>query len=52
MVDSYANRFFELRSKIDPNNNTSVAHVVLKFVQGLLPQLMTITYVSNPGDVQ
>ncbi len=51
-VDSYANRFLELRSKIDPNNNTPVAHVVLKFVQGLLPQLMTITYASNPGDVQ
>ncbi len=51
-VDSYANRFLELRNKIDPNNNTPVAHVVLKFVQGLLPQLMTITYVSNPGDVQ
>ncbi len=32
MVDSYANRFLELRSKIDPNNNTPVAHVVLKFV--------------------
>ena len=52
MVDSYTNRFLELRSKIDPNNNTSVAHVVLKFVQGLLSQLMIITYVSNPGDVQ
>ncbi len=37
IVDSYANRFLELRSKIDPNNNTPVAHVVLKFVQGLLP---------------
>ena len=52
MVNSYANRFLELRSKIDPNNNTPVAHVVLKFVQGLLPQLMIITYASNPGDVQ
>src|SRR6266540_4176908 len=50
-VDSYANRFLELRSKIDPNNNTPVAHVVLKFVQELLPQLMTITYVSNPEDI-
>ena len=52
MVDSYANRFLELRSKIDPNNNTLVAHVVLKFVQGLLPQLMTITYALNLGDIQ
>jgi len=50
-VDSYANRFLELRSKIDPNNNTPAAHVVLKFVQGLLSQLMTITYASNPGDI-
>ncbi len=31
-VDSYANKFLELRSKIDPNNNTPAAHVVLKFV--------------------
>src|SRR6266508_483999 len=52
LVDSYTNRFLELRSKIDPNNNTPVAYVVLKFVQGLLPQLMIITYASNPGDVQ
>jgi len=52
MVDSYANRFLELRSKIDPNNNTSVAHIVLKFVQGLLLQLMIITYVLNLGDIQ
>jgi len=29
-----------------------VAHVVLKFVQGLLLQLMTIIYVSNLGDLQ
>ncbi len=32
IVDSYANRFLELRSKIDPNNNIPVAHIVLKFV--------------------
>jgi len=51
-VDSYANRFLELKSKIDPNNNISVAHIVLKFIQGLLPQLMTITYASNSRDVQ
>src|SRR6266498_5607281 len=51
-VDNYANRFLELRRKIDPNNNTPVVHIVLKFVQGLLPQLMTITYASNPGDLQ
>ena len=51
-VDSYANRFLELKSKIDSNNNTSAAYVVLKFVQGLLSQLMTITYASNPGDIQ
>jgi len=51
-VNSYANRFLELRKKIDPNNNTPVAHVVLKFIQGLLPQLMIITYALNPGDVQ
>ncbi len=29
-----------------------MAHVMLKFVQGLLSQLMIITYVSNPGDLQ
>ncbi len=51
MVDSYANKFLELRNKINPNNNTLVAYVVLKFVQGLLPQLMTITYASNPRNV-
>ncbi len=37
MVDDYANRFLELKRKVDPNNNTPVAYVVLKFVQGLLP---------------
>ncbi len=52
IIDSYANKFLELRSKIDSNNNTPVAHVVLKFVQGLLPQLMTITYAMNSGDLQ
>ncbi len=52
MVNSYANRFLELRSKIDPNNNTPVAYVVLKFVQRLLSQLMIITYALNPGDIQ
>ncbi len=51
-MNSYANRFLELRSKIDPNNNIPVAHIVLKFVQGLLPQLMTITYASNSRNVQ
>ncbi len=51
-VDSYANRFLELRSKINPNNNTPVAHVVLKFIQGLLLQLMTITYALNLGNIQ
>ncbi len=51
MVDSYTNKFLELRSKINLNNNTLVVHVMLKFVQGLLPQLMTITYASNPEDV-
>ncbi len=35
-VDDYANRFLDLRKKVDLNNNTSVAHIVLKFVQGLL----------------
>ncbi len=29
-----------------------MVHVVLKFVQELLPQLMTITYVSNPRNLQ
>ncbi len=29
-----------------------MVHIVLKFVQGLLPQLMTITYISNPGNIQ
>ena len=29
-----------------------MAHVVLKFVQGLLSQLMIITYASNSRDVQ
>src|SRR6266498_1221340 len=51
-VDSYANRFLELRSKIDSNNNTPAVHVMLKFVQGLLSQLITIIYALNPGDVQ
>ncbi len=36
-VDEYANRFLDLRRKVDFNNNMPVVHVVLKFVQGLLP---------------
>jgi len=31
-VDDYTNRFLDLRRKVDSNNNTSVAYVVLKFV--------------------
>jgi len=41
-----------LRRKTDPNNNTPATHVVLKFVQGLIPQLMIIIYASNLRDVQ
>ncbi len=51
-VDDYANRFLNLKRKVDPNNNTPVAYVILKFVQGLVSQLMTITYASNPADLQ
>ncbi len=31
-VDDYANRFLELRKKVDPNDNTLIAYIVLKFV--------------------
>ena len=51
-VDDYANRFLDLRRKVNPNNNMPNAHVVLKFVQRLLSQLMTMTYASNPADMQ
>ena len=52
MVDDYANRFLDLRRKVDPNNNMPNAYVVLKFIQGLLSQLMTITYASNLKNIQ
>ena len=32
IVDDYANRFLDLRRKVDPNNNMLVAYIVLKFV--------------------
>jgi len=51
IVNDYANRFLDLRRKVNPNNNMPVAHVVLKFIQELLPQLMTMTYASNPADL-
>ena len=51
-MDSYANRFLKLRSKVDPNNNIPVAYVILKFIQELLSQLMIITYALNPADLQ
>ena len=51
-VDNYTNRFLDLRRKVDPNNNTPIVHVMLKFVQGLLSQLMTMTYASNSADLQ
>ncbi len=52
MVDNYVNRFLKLRKKVDVNNNIPVAHIMLKFVQRLLPQLITITYISNLADLQ
>jgi len=51
-VNDYANKFLNLRRKVNPNNNILNAYVVLKFVQELLSQLMIMTYVSNPADVQ
>src|SRR6266542_113851 len=51
-INNYTNRFLELKKKVDSNNNMPVAHVVLKFVQELLLQLMTITYASNSVDLQ
>ncbi len=52
IIDNYANKFLELRRKVDPNNNIPVIHMILKFVQRLLFQLMIITYISNLADVQ
>ncbi len=37
---------------MDPNNNISIAYVVLKFIQELIPQLMTIIYALNLQDIQ
>ncbi len=51
-IDNYANRFLELKWKVDPNNNMPNVHVVLKFIQGLLSQLMTMTYASSLADIQ
>ena len=51
-MDNYTNRFLELRRKVNPNNNILIAHVVLKFIQELISQLMTITYTSNLANLQ
>ena len=51
MVDDYANRFIELRMKTDQNNATPVEQVVLKFVQGLKPQIMSLVYAGNPQNL-
>ena len=47
-MDDYVNRFIELRMKTDWNNVTSVKQVLLKFVQGLKPQVISLVYVGNP----
>ena len=51
-VDDYANRFLKLRRKVNSNNNIPVTYVILKFVQRLLLQLMTIIYALNSANVQ
>ncbi len=50
-ANSYANRFLELRRKVNPNDNIPVVYVMLKFVQELLSQLMTKTYTSDLADL-
>ena len=46
-MDEYINQFIELRMKTDWNNNVPVEQVVLKFIQGLKSQIMSLVYVGN-----
>ena len=46
-MDDYANRFIELKMKVNWNNIIPIEQVVLKFVQGLKPQIMSLVYVRN-----
>ncbi len=48
-MDDYASRFLELRIKVDQNNVMLIKHVILKFVQELKSQIMSIVYVKNPA---
>jgi len=50
-VDEYVNRFIELRMKTDQNGNVPVEQVVLKFIQGLKPQIMSLVYAGNPQNL-
>src|SRR6266498_2140961 len=37
--------------KTDRNNNVLVEQVVLKFIQGLKPQIMSLVYAGNPQNL-
>src|SRR6266540_4584603 len=37
--------------KTDQNNNVPVKQVMLKFIQGLKPQIMSLVYMGNPQNL-
>ena len=47
-MDDYVNKFIKLKMKVDWNNATPVEQIVLKFVQGLKLQIMSLVYARNP----
>ncbi len=46
-MDDYASRFLKLRIKVDRNNVILVEYVMLKFIQGLKSQIMSLVYIKN-----
>ncbi len=46
-MDDYASKFFELRMKVDQNNIILAKHMILKFVQRLKSQIISIIYARN-----
>ena len=50
-MDEYINQFIELRMKTDWNNNVLVEQVVLKFIQELKSQIMSLVYAGNPQNL-
>ena len=50
-VDTYVNRFKQLKERVDPNNNFPNPFLVQLFIQGLQPEYSVNIQASEPEDL-